>query len=478
MRVTETGRSRTSSYTSPKSFLPKQPQIFHNYKALSMEKLFQRTPANPQINTSNHNNPFALDSDRGLNQENFDENGDFTEKNQMTDDINSLLTPIHQNIQASKAYLNAMKALQIRNKNLEEEKKGLEMEKQQEREKCENQLKEMEAILKEKTIIFQNLEGNLKEKLLTLEENNSIFMNNNRMLEKEYNLLREEKERQHENINRQLRDTFGEKNELKGLLKMAEDKTQYLKKENEDLRQELQNTYNLKQENEGAVQNLQEKVNLLQEALKERTVDFEREREKIIEKMRNNEEYYEKLVEGELNEKQEIYRELNELKGEFEKLSGCYQDSQQNFREKEKENDVLKEKLDYLLKENDQLKSFSEYTQEVNEKLINNFINESISNINNTKQKTPENNNKYRKYTENNDYYEKKKQYREEYDATVEAVAEMEKELRSLIEKYRTMSMRIVIVVFLIKLFFLCAFRKWIKIPEKQHPDCKMKWQN
>ena len=48
-------------------------------------------------------------------------------------------------------------------------------------------------------------------------------------------------------------------------------------------------------------------------------------KERIIEKMRNKEEYYEKLVEGDLNEKHEIYLELNELKGEFEKLSSCYQ---------------------------------------------------------------------------------------------------------------------------------------------------------
>ena len=76
----------------------------------------------------------------------------------------------------------------------------------------------------------------------------------------------------------------------------------------------------------------------MQENLKERSLDYEREREKIIDKMKNNEDYYEKLVEGELNEKQEIYRELNELKGEFEKLSGNYLDIQQGIIEKEKEN--------------------------------------------------------------------------------------------------------------------------------------------
>ena len=442
--ITETGRSRTSSYTSPKAFLPKQPQIFHNYKALSMEKLFQRTPLNPQNINNSKNNLFMIDSDRVEVRENLEDFPDFTEKGPASDDLTNLFIPLQQNIQASKAYLNAMKALQIKNKSLEEEKRDLELEKQKEKDNYEGQMKDMEAVVKEKLVIFQTLEGNLKEKLLVLEENNSVLMNNNRMLETEYNLLREEKERQHENINRQLRDTFAEKNELKGFLKIAEDKSQFLRKENEDLRHELQNTYNIKQGNETAIENLQEKINSLQENLKERSLDYEREREKIIDKMKNNEDYYEKLVEGELNEKQEIYRELNELKGEFEKLSGNYLDLQQGIIEKEKENNLIKEKLDYLLKENSQLKSFSEYTQEVNEKLINNFINESLSNINNTKQKTPENNNKYKRLTENQDYFEKKKQYKAEYEATVGAVTEMENELSSLIEKYRQMSHRIV----------------------------------
>lgn len=437
---TESGRSRTSSYTSPKAFMPKQPQIQHNHKALSTEKLFQRTSTFAPATTVPNANLSVLESDRYQ----LEDLSDFNSKVPLPDDFNTLLTPIQQNIQASKAYLNAMKALQARNKTLEEEKREFEAERNKERSSFEAQIKEIESLMREKSAVFESLEGNLKEKLFRLEETNSVLQNNNRMLETEYNLLREEKERLQESINRQLRDTFAEKNELKGLLKMSEDKTQYLRRESEDLREELQGLYNVKQSQEGEIQELREKVGLLEESLRERGEEYENEREKIFEKLKSNEEYYEKLVEGELGEKQEIFRELNALKTEYEKVAQGYEEAKEELLGKSKENEGMREKVEQLMKENAQLKSFSEYTQEVNEKLINNFINESLNNISQSRQRTPENPNKYRRWTENPDYVEKKKQYRTEYEETVKAVQEMEGELRGLIEKYRQMSLRIV----------------------------------
>ena len=281
-------------------------------------------------------------------------------------------------------------------------------------------------------------------------------------------------------------------------MKIYEDKCQFLRQENESLRQEIGNSFNLKQDFESNVINMQEKINSLQEALKNKTVDYEKEREKSIEKFRSNESYYEKLLEQELNEKQEIYRELNDLKSEFEKLSTSNQEVVQRLLEKENENLLIQEKFDSTLKENNQVKQFAEYTQEINEKLINNFINESMTNISNSRNRpneilTPISNKhsnnilnktppEYIDMKKNNDILRKspdysrqrlftlenqekgneypsfrnrKEQYKVEYEATVRAITEMERELRELIEKYKIMSLKIVKKSFLI---FLCLF--------------------
>ncbi len=539
----ESGRSRTSSYTSPKAFLPKQPQILHNYKALSNEKLFHKSNMlrendPPKLKLSP--NSFFFDNERispKVTNEILEINEDFLEfqeKNALNSDDFINNSTFQQNLQASKAYINAMKALQTRNKQLEDEKKELEIQKLKEKEAFEMKTKEYEAILKEKMMVFKNLEGNLKEKLLVLEEEIQDLLNRNKLMENEQALNREEKEKQQDNYNRSLRECLGEKNELKAFLKISEDKIQYLKQENENFREEFSNCVIVKQNHEKNLMNYQEKVTDLQEALKMRTVEFENEREKNNEKSKNSEDYYEKLIEQELNEKQDIYRALNELRGEFERLTGSYQEIQQNFTEKEKENMLMQEKMESIMNEKEQMKQFAEYTQEMNEKLINNFINESVNNINNssknltpiTKQKindylkkspeylnkspeyimrkTPEYINKSPEYImrkspeymkkssefvkkssefvkknsdnskeklftlENQDktgeypsFRNRKSQYKAEYEATVRAIAEMEMDLKDLIEKYRQMSRRIVLKKIFDFYGFSCFFSRF-----------------
>lgn len=460
--ISETGRSRTSSYTSPKAFLHKQPQILHNYKASSNEKLFQRSNPDPQAFIYGGESPFAYNQ-----VDNIEELPTLSEKGGplSSEDFLTNLNPLQQNLQASKAYINAMKALQTRNKALEDDRQELEKKKNQERDSYEKQLKDFENILKEKSNLFKTLEGNLKEKLFSLEEETTQIVNQNKMLETELVLIREEKTKQQENYNRSFRECLSEKNDLKTSLKIAEDKGQYLRQENESLREELQNIHNIKQKSEEAVVNLQEKNNEMHNAFKIRSLDSENEINKLMEKVKYNEEYYERLIEQELNEKQEIYKELNELKGEFENVSNNLQEIQADLREKEKQSTLLQERIESLIKENNQIKHFAEYTQEMNEKLINNVINDSISNINLSKVKTPQtkkqiitrtpelkDHKKDRLFTlenqENrettNGYRERKKQYRAEYEATVEAISEMERELKDLIEKYRHMSIKIV----------------------------------
>ena len=234
----ETGRSRTSSYASPKSFMPKQPQIMHNFKANSNEKLFQRAPflkergeykdfqdyqgksdlykekaeiyrektdfikefdTNPKYKLSP--NSFNFDSER-VSPKISNENLEDFEKN---DDFYGFSNTNPQNLQASKAYIHAMKALQTRNKLLEDEKKDLDDLRIKEKEGFEKQLKEFEGLLNEKTGLFASLENNLKEKLLAIEEEYNSVLNRNKMLENEHLLLKEEKEKQQDNYNRSLR---------------------------------------------------------------------------------------------------------------------------------------------------------------------------------------------------------------------------------------------------------------------------------
>lgn len=481
--TSESGRSRASSYTSPKAFFPKQPQIVHNYKALSHEKLFKRDrPRDLNAYLPDMNEGSAPSkSDNIMEVNDF---MDFSDKNTMENEVffnMNTTNQLQESLQASKAYINAMKALQIRNKGLEDEKKELETQKITEKEAYEKQIKDLENLIKEKSSIFKSLENNLKEKLFVLEEENSSILNRNKMLENEHILVKEEKEKQQDNYNRSLRDCLAEKNELKTALKIIEDKMQYARQENETLTKEIHGFYSSKQKNEETILNLQEKVNLLQDNLNEKSLEYEREKEKIEEKFRKTDDYYEKLLEQELNEKQEIYRELNEIKGEYENLSSKYQEIQEALNESEKQNVILQEKIALLFKESSQAKQFVEYTQEINEKLINNFINESMSNINFSKLKNPDisakslmkspktiemkkerlftlENQEKRKNTQEIDYYEKKKIYKAEYEATLLAISELEKELNDLIQKYHFMSMKIVFFFLLFFFYFMVIY--------------------
>lgn len=481
------------------------------------ENLFY-TKKNNIIHNCNNNN---IEQDLESIFESCRNNTNNTNPNSIN--ISNNLNNLGVNVTNSKAYINAMKALQNRIKSLEDERE----ENKELINIKNNEIQELKVKNSENKNLFQNLENKLKDKLKNLEHEYIEREQNFKIITKENEFLRSGAQKLEEKMNNSLKEYICDKNELKGVLQIKEDRITFLTTENQNLKNNLNSILEVKLQLELELstandknkelglqiekinnkyeidtENLLEKLKLSEDSFINALNEEKLEKEKIALKFDEMENYYKEILNALQNEKENLLSQFNEMKTELEIINTANNELKNEFSEKEKEIFLLQEKVDFLNKENQNIKDYSTYTKDVNEKLINNLIQDSSYNLSNIKQKKfnyelshyEKNNNRDQNYDKidhingNNqdfskygkDFSEKKlrferksleenrrtphrqnismyslnynkSEYQFEYEQTVQGIIELEKELVELIDKYQLISNKISVHKFFYK---------------------------
>lgn len=366
---------------------------------------------------------------------------------------------------SSRAYVNAMKALQMKIKSLEEENKGI-LQKFNEKDVFQNEeINNITNEIKERTRVFEGLERNLKEKLSLVEKEKNDYEKKCISLQKENEKLKIDYASLDKKFEEEFKVYLTEKAEIKSISKLKEDRLEILERENNDIKREIEDLRRSKQaihldflnnseENQKLVQELQEKLSLIKKELEGNLDDFkERElelrRELEIQKLERN------SLEKELSEMR-IYSEKQEIG--FEELRHqLSQKENELILLREKTKSLIKEKEALILKENEKNKAikkkeFKKINEEKSTRVGGSLLENESLNIKgrtNRTLRTEENNNQvdkdYQMYTLRS---QTKNQGKMDMEQVVSSIIQLEKELVKYIERYKFLSSRLAVNIF------------------------------
>lgn len=297
----------------------------------------------------------------------------------LNDQPPSLLTPPHKtnmntftrnpdsDLKTSKAYINAMKALQGKIKKLEAKLQEVQ---------AENEAKTLESIenshklkqkLEEERKIFANLESNLKNKLFFLEgelnETKRALQISSEETNETKGFLQEETNKRDQDFKQFLK----EKSELKEKIQVHANKISYLENLNKTFEEDLQQIRKEKLALETKNSNLHEKIRLLEESMRGEKGNLERERENLLKEIEHIRNAHNEELDFMNKEKKELYEELKRTKQENEELKENIAEINKSLIRKNQENEDLKQKN-------------SQESQNNNNDNINNVSNHNLSN--------------------------------------------------------------------------------------------------
>ena len=237
-------------------------------------------------------------------------------------------------LKTSKAYINAMKALQIKIKKLEskiDEIQGENSSKNQESTLLTNKLKEK---LEEERKIFNNLESNLKNKLNFLESDASEYQKKLEVSLEENSELKAQLLQENVKREQDFKQFLKEKGEYKEKIQVQSNRIASLENLNQTLQEDFQNIRKEKGNLERDSSFLQEKLTRFEERENELRNFFEIEKNRILSGFETVKISQENEIASLEKEKTEFYEEIRKLKVENEEL-----------KEKNKENEGLVARL-------------------------------------------------------------------------------------------------------------------------------------
>ena len=357
-------RLETSNHKSPNN-LKKTTDTFNPLSPDNVEYLVNKRLLDSNNYTSQE---LMMNANRNTNNYQYQENNVATKHPYQFQEIsNQMMNPFSSQDQSnsfvnnpskpSKAYVNAMKALQSKIKTLEEENKEI-LKKFEDKDNLkEEEFRNIIKEIKEKEKVFENLERNLKEKLSIIEKERNDYerkmMNNQKELEK----IKGEHSNLEKKFEEEFRNYLIEKSEIKTLLKLKEDKLEMVLKENKDLLEEINSLRVGKQNLElNLMSNSDEGQRIIKE-FKDKFSNVQQEKEEIINEMKEKELELQKQLEIENNEKNSLTKELVDLRVLSDKREESLVDAKYQINQKENELILLREKVKTLIKEkeNDQL---------------------------------------------------------------------------------------------------------------------------
>lgn len=255
----------------------------------------------------------------------------------------------------SRAYVNAMKALQIKIKSLEEENKELLMRNEGKERGKEEEFNRMINEMKEKAKMFEGLERNLKEKLSIVEKEKNEYERKMMNFQKENERTKNEIISLEKKFEDEFKNYLNEKSDLKAFLKLKEDKLEMSERENADLKEEIQDLRRGKQGMELEIMNGSDENQRSLKEYKEKLFSIEKERDDIIKEYKDNENELKRDLELERNEKISLEKEVKEFRLINEKLDSSLTDTKYQINQKENELLLLREKIKNLIKDKENL---------------------------------------------------------------------------------------------------------------------------
>jgi len=270
-------------------------------------------------------------------------------------------------IKSSKAYINAMKALQAKIKKLEGKLEESKTEMEAKLIENGNSNGKLKQQLEEERRIFSNLENNLKSKLTFMEREafelkKTIQTSENEAMEAKKQLLEENNKRDQD-----FKQFLKEKAEFKEKIQLQSNKLEFLETQSESLQEDLQLLRKEKLNLENKLTFLEEKCSQLEESSKEQKVFFDREKERLLSTIENLKRTHEGESEYLMREKGDLYEEVKKLKREDEELKEKLMENQRNLERNSRNGHDLREGVEsYLGKSNG--KSRFKYYPSVEEK--------------------------------------------------------------------------------------------------------------
>lgn len=405
----------------------------------------------------------------------------------------------------SKAYVNAMKALQVKIKSLEEENKQI-VRISEEREKVkDDDIQGLEKEIIEKAKVFEGLERNLKEKLSIIERERNDYERKYISLQKECERLKGDQSTLERKYEDEFKSYLNEKSEIKAVLKLKEDKLELFERENRDLKSEIEELRRGKQGMELDLLSGSEETKKLIQELKEKLSLMQKERDENVREWTQKENEYKRQCELEKSEKNVLGRELNEMRLLNEKTEGVLAETKYQINQKENELLLLREKVKNLIKEKENsarltenkpqilrkkdLYRISEEGEKNRDSLEENFnkgnlkqhnnrgfenqtqrtLNTVSSDEENLNQNPREQRNVRMRLFDNNqneerldkDYHlyankgKQQKNVKYDVESVVANIIQLERELIKYIEKYKFLSSRLAVIFFFLQFYFV-----------------------
>lgn len=251
--------------------------------------------------------------------------------------INSKSSPQDSDLKSSKAYINAMKALQGKIKKLEAKVQDLQSENDLKISENLNTIGNLKQQMEDERKIFANLESNLKNKLSYLESELNETKKALRISDSERDemkiLLNEESEKRDQDFKQFLK----EKTDLKEKLQAQATKTPYLESLNATLEEDLQQLRKEKLALENKNSSLQDTIRMLEETIRSEKNDFEKERESFLKDLEQTRSVHEEELVLLNKEKKELYEEMKKVKKENEELRENLNETHSSLERKKKE---------------------------------------------------------------------------------------------------------------------------------------------
>ena len=249
-------------------------------------------------------------------------------------------------LKTSKAYINAMKALQTKIKKLEgrlEEAKNDSETRVGEAATANSKLKQQ---LEDDRRIFASLENNLKNKLSFLEKESFEIQKALEQAEIETQEAKKQLEEETGKRDQEFKLFLKEKAEFKEKIQLQSSRIEFLESQTQALQEDLQNIRKDKLGLENKIIFVEEKCKQLEETGREQKGMFEREKERLVANIESLAKNHEGELEYLLKEKGELYDEVKKLKRENEDLCEKIQDSQRALERNSKNTQDLRENLE------------------------------------------------------------------------------------------------------------------------------------
>lgn len=252
-------------------------------------------------------------------------------------------------LKTSKAYINAMKALQTKIKKLEGRLEEAKNESESRVGEALNVNAKLKQQLEDDRRIFASLENNLKSKLSFLERESFEIQKALQQAELEAQEAKKQLEEESGKRDQEFKLFLKEKAEFKEKIQLQSSRIEFLESQTQALQEDLQNIRKDKLGLENKIIFVEEKCKQLDETGRETKGMYEREKERLVANIESLTKSHEAELEYLLKEKGELYDEVKKLKFENEELREKIQDNQRALERTSRNSQDLRENLEGYL---------------------------------------------------------------------------------------------------------------------------------